>query len=112
MLNFPITFSHLSPLDLRINWKNPQGAAFNLTGWTAKLQARDRVGGRLFLELSTANSGIILGGVQRNIVIYFRPPLTLKPFKCLYDFRLINPAGEWQEPMIGGPFHYEGRITV
>ncbi|WP_214327862.1 hypothetical protein [Nonomuraea sediminis] len=54
-------------LDRLITWKNAAGVPYDITGWTAKMQIRDRAGGTLYATLDSANGSIALGGAAGTI---------------------------------------------
>jgi hypothetical protein len=94
--------------------KDSAGAAVNLTGYTARMAIKNRIGGALFAYLSTgtdaSGGSIALGGVlgtvtlsmtasQTTAVGYILPDLRLvarglRPILTLaYDLELISGAG-------------------
>ena len=51
-------------------WKNPDGSAINLTGYTARMQVRQsKKASSTLLSLTTENSRITLGGAAGTIVL-------------------------------------------
>jgi hypothetical protein len=81
-----------------ITWKDSAGVPINLTGWSAKMQVRERVrDGDVVLECSTANGRITLGGTAGTITIVAQDEVTaLLPEmpKAVYDLELISGGGE------------------
>jgi hypothetical protein len=81
-----------------ITWKAANGTPINLTGYTAKMQVRERVGSStVVLECSSANGRITLGGSAGTITIVAQDEvttlLTAMP-KAVYDLELTSGAGE------------------
>lgn len=80
--------------DRTITWKDANGALINLTGYTAKLQVRQTYTATVVdLELSTANSRIVLGGALGTIQL--TAPYTVMNFPAdqyVYDLELTSPA--------------------
>jgi hypothetical protein len=89
-----------------ITWKDANGTAINLTGYTAKMQVRERVGSStVVLECSSANGRITLGGSAGTITIVAQDeitaPLTPMP-KAVYDLELTSAGGEVTRLLRGG----------
>lgn len=79
-----------------ITWKDSTGAAINLTGYTARMQIRERVESSTALVSLTNSSGITLGGAAGTVVITVTAALTdalpnMK--KGVYDLELVSAGG-------------------
>jgi len=79
-----------------ITWKDSAGAAINLTGYTARMQIRERVESATALVSLTSSSGITLGGAAGTVVITITAALTdalpnMK--KGVYDLELVSAGG-------------------
>ena len=79
-----------------ITWKDSTGAPVNLTGYTARMQIRERVESSTALVSLTSSSGITLGGVAGTIVITITSTQTdslpnMK--KGVYDLELVSSGG-------------------
>ena len=79
-----------------ITWKDSTGAAVNLTGYTARMQIRERVESTSALVSLTQASGITLGGAAGTVVITITPTQTdalpnIK--KGVYDLELVSNGG-------------------
>lgn len=79
-------------------WENKSTNLPNdLTGYTARLQVREKYDDPLpFLEMTTANNGIILGNNQGTIDIVFIPATTsgLTILKGYYELMVYAPGGQ------------------
>ena len=79
-----------------ITWKDSTGAAVNLTGYTARMQIRERVDSATALVSLTQASGIALGGSDGTITLTITSALTdalpnMK--KGVYDLELVSSGG-------------------
>jgi hypothetical protein len=97
-----------------ITWKDSAGVPINLTGYTAKMQVRERVGSStVVLECSTANTRITLGGSAGTITIVAQDEvtvlLTAMP-KAVYDLELTSPGGEVTR-LLRGSVEIIGEVT-
>ena len=72
-------------------WRAPQ----SLTGYAARMQIRDRVGGAVLLSLTTENGGIALddGGKVIEISITAAQTEALTKSAGVYDLELVSPGG-------------------
>ncbi len=79
----------------RLTWKDPAGTAINLTGYTARMQLRPRIGGPVLIELTTENGRIALGGSAGTIdlTIAAADTTTLPTSTVKYDLELISAGG-------------------
>ena len=81
-----------------ITWKAANGSPINLTGYSAKMQVRERVRDTdVVLECSTANGRITLGGVLGTITIVAQDEVTdllAEMPKAVYDLELTSAGGE------------------
>jgi hypothetical protein len=91
----------------RFIWKNAAKKPINLTGYSARLQLRDAVGGTVLAELSTDNGGIALGGAAGTVTVSIPGAETaLYSFKsAVYDMLLTGPSGSRRRLV-------EGKVTV
>lgn len=84
-------------IDQKMTWSDACGNAIDLTGYTAKLQARYKVTDvSPFLDLSTGNGGIILGGTAGTITIRVSSTATalLDAGRGIYDLRMTDSLGD------------------
>jgi hypothetical protein len=79
-----------------ITWKDSANVAINLTGYTARMQIRERVESSTALVSLTHSSGITLGGAAGTVVITITATQTdalpnMK--KGVYDLELVSAGG-------------------
>lgn len=79
----------------RLLWKDSTGALVNLTGYTARMQIRPKVGAPLLVELTTENSRIALGGAAGTVDLTLTAATTADLPTCVarYDLELISAGG-------------------
>jgi len=84
------------------------GNALDLTGYTARLQGREKHGDAAALftltETETADGGITLGGVAGTVKWRLRASKTVTltaPANIVYDLRLVAPDGSVIRPVQG-----------
>lgn len=84
----------------------------DLTGWTARMQVRDKRTNTLVYELTTENNGLFLGGATGVIAFYLSDGMTDYPEydKCKYDLEMIDPNG-MVIPLIAGSFTLPNQVT-
>lgn len=89
--NYDITIERGADYDKTITWGNPP---VNLTGYTAKLQIRDRKGGSVLYDTFTEIDGLTLGGAAGTIAIHIEAADTaVYTFaRAAYDLKLIGPT--------------------
>ena len=76
-----------------VDYKDPDGAAIDLTGASAKMQVRDTKGGsKLAFSLTSPSGGIIIDEALGKITIKMTPTQTNKLFypKSSYDLMLTD----------------------
>ena len=73
------------------------GQAVDLSGCTARMQVREKVGSAVkLIELSTANGGIALGGTAGTITLSMTSAATavLKFGRAVYDLEIVPSGAE------------------
>lgn len=81
-------FSH------QITWLDNDGDPIDLTGYTAKMEARRKVGGSILMT-ATESSGLDLGGAAGTIDIKLIPTQTDIAFRDnVYDLEVTSPGAE------------------
>lgn len=98
----------------------PTATPTDMTGWTGRMQVRDKVDGTVYLEASSANGRITTGpqdngqGTSWNLLVFFSATDTRSlpaGFVGLYDIELTRPDGTvatWYH----GAFCVEGDVTT
>ena len=97
-INQGATFRH------KFTWKDGKGRAINLTGYTARLQAREAIESPdAVITLTTQNGGITLGGPTGAISLYLSDEDTalITTKKLVYDLELEAPGGDVIRPISG-----------
>jgi len=86
-----------STFDITLTWTDSTGTLIDLTGYTARSNWRDTVdAATILVDLTTANSKIVLGGALGTIqIIQTAAETELYPFTtAVHDFELIAPSGD------------------
>jgi hypothetical protein len=77
-------------------YKDANGVAINLTGYTAEFQAREQYGSQQpFINLTTSNGGITLGGSAGTITLLMSAAATaaLTVLGGVQDLLLVDGSG-------------------
>jgi hypothetical protein len=93
----------------RLVWRDRMKKPINLTGYTARMQIRSAIGAgaSVIADLTTANGGIVLGGINGTIDIIISSTATaaMSFTSAFYDFLMIAPDGTGQRLL-------QGKITL
>lgn len=98
---------------LSLVWKDSAGAPFNLTGYTARMQARGALtSNEVLLDLTSTNGAITLGGTAGTIDIKISATLTaaLQAPRGVYDLEIVSPSGDVTR-LIQGAFSVSKEVT-
>lgn len=92
-----------------LKWYEPQ----DLTGYTARMSIKDRVGGALLLSLTTENGGIAIDATEKVIVLNIGAAATaaITWTTAVYDLEMVSPTGE-VTCIFTGPVSVEKEITT
>lgn len=92
-----------------LTYNDPAGQPINLTGFTARMQIRGYdESPDVWLELTTQNGGIVLGGIDGTVMIEATASDTAGILNNgFYDILLIPPSGEE-----GADRFLEGKVVV
>lgn len=92
--------------DRTLTWWVTQGTTpRDITGYTFDLQIRDKPGGVLYIDKSTANGGISIldaANGKFRIVISKTETAALTFFKGVYDLKATDAGGAVSYPLEGG----------
>ena len=93
--------------------KDADGTAFELTGYTARMQIRrDLDSTSSLMELTTANGRIVISGVLGVITITLTPELTATLTRSgVYDLEIVKTATGAVHKVVRGEFRLEKEIT-
>ena len=86
-----------------LTWKDENGTAINLTGYTARMQARVKITDTdPFINLTTENGGITLGGAAGTVALYISAEDTADIADSgVYDLELVSSGGEVNRLLMG-----------
>lgn len=91
-----ITIEQGSDFTPVMTWKDQNGTAIDLSGYTARMQIRESVEATSFIhELTTGNGELVLGGAAGTITFAI-PSATTTAFSfdtAVYDLELISGTG-------------------
>lgn len=74
-----------------LTWKDDSDNLINLTGYTARMQIRQRVGGDVLTTLTTENGGITLGGAAGTITLTISATNTAAiTMDGVYDLEMVS----------------------
>jgi hypothetical protein len=110
---YNITCDQGATLKRTITWTNQAKTPFNLTSFTARMQVRSAVtSSTVVLELTTANSRIVLGGAAGTVELTVPASTTaaLTPGLYVYDLELASAGGEVTR-LIEGNFNVRAEVT-
>lgn len=96
--------------DVTLTYKDENEVVINLTGYTARLQIRDTQDAASFIhEMTTANGGIVLGGVAGTIqlIISDTDTTAFTETTGVYDLELISSGGAVTRLVEGTVTFYE-----
>lgn len=90
------------------------GDPVDLSGWTARTQVRDAVGGAVLLSATTSTQGstIALGGVTGSVVVKFTAADTdaVTAQFGVYDLELVAPSGDVHR-LLQGTVTFDPNVT-
>lgn len=92
---FPLIIEQGATFSRTWVWRSANKKAINLTGYTAKLQVRDKAGGTMLFELSTENGRITIVPLTGTITLTISDEDTqaISFLKGVYDLVLSAPDG-------------------
>jgi hypothetical protein len=101
-------------LNFTIFWKDPNDVPINITGYTAKMQARDKQGGKILCFTLTHIDGISINGPLGRISVTVSAERTTKLVypKSFYDLVLTAPDGVTKTRILEGTLSVSKAVTV
>ena len=105
--NYDITIYQGTSYSQQFTWKDQSNALVNLTGYSARMMARTSIDAAApFITLTTANSGIVLGGSAGTITLSMSDTQTsaLASTSGVYDLELIDGSGKVSRLLQGNLF--------
>jgi hypothetical protein len=97
-----------------IFWKNPTGNPIDITGYSAKMQARDKQGGKILCFTLTSTDGIVIDGISGKISVTISAPRSSKLVypKSFYDLVLTAPDQITKTRILEGTLSISKAVTV
>jgi hypothetical protein len=93
---YNLTIVQGATLEEAITWQDAQGNPIDLTGYTARAQARQNYEDATpFMNLTTENGGIILGGANGQIKLSLNASATaaITAETGMWDLELVTASG-------------------
>lgn len=109
---YDIVATQGSNYSVTLTYKDSNGAAVNLTGYTSRMQVR-KVAPSPYAYLSlTSSSGITLGGVAGTVTINISAAAlaSIPAGSYVYDVELVSGSGAVVKP-IAGSFSLTAEVT-
>lgn len=110
--NYDIKIEKGADYDVTVTWGNPP---VNLTGYTAKLEIRDRKGGSVLHTTLTEVAGITLGGAAGTIAIHIEGSVTatFTFSRAVYDLVMTGPTPNFNSKrLLEGQVILDQGVTV
>ena len=100
-----------STFSLVLTYKDSNGDAINLTGYTARMQMRRNHEDTALIELTTENGRIALGGSAGTVTLTIAAGDTaaLPPIEGVYDLELVS--GSIVDKLLAGTFSVAREVT-
>jgi hypothetical protein len=102
---YDITIQQGATFQTSIKWSDSAGAAINLTGYSARMQARASYESTSTIFSLTDSSGITLGGTAGTIAVLISGSTTAgfsAPWEGVYDLELVSGGGVVTRLLEGG----------
>lgn len=97
-----------------IVWKDSNNAVIDLTGYSAKMQARDQAGGKQLCFTLTHTDGISINGPEGKVTVTISAERTNKLVypKSYYDILLTAPDNITKTRILEGTLSLNRAVTV
>ena len=112
IIDYDISTEQGSSLSRVVTYNDANGAAVNLTGYTARMQVRPRASsGYAYLSLTSPSGGLTLGGTTGTITILVDGSVTsaIPAGNYVYDLEVVN--GAYVDKVMGGDFILSAEVT-
>lgn len=85
----------------------------DLSGFSGRMQVRDKSTNTLVFSLTTENGGLTFGGADGTIAFYISADDTdaAEYEKCVYDLEIVDAIGD-VTPLLAGSFRLNEQVTV
>jgi hypothetical protein len=110
---YDLTVLQGATFQLRVIWKDSTGAAINLSGYTARMQMRERLTSTTTLaDMTTENGGISLGGAAGTVDLLLTAAETaaITAIRGVYDLELVSASGVVSR-VLGGSVDFSKEVT-
>lgn len=110
--NYDLTLYQGATFSQYFTWKNSDGSPVDLTGFSARMMARETLDSQAFLTLTTANGGITLGGTAGTILLTLNPAdsAAISASAGVYDLELVSGSGDVQR-LLQGNIYVSREVT-
>lgn len=94
-----------------ITYRDPEGVAIDLTDYTARMMAKEKHDSESYINLTTENNGIVLGGVEGTIQLSLSAEATgaIEVDRGVYDLELVT--GEKVYRLLRGHILLDREVT-
>lgn len=98
--------------EIGFTYRDPQGAPVNLTGYGGRMQVRDRIGGRVLADASTANGQMTFVELEGKVKVRIPPSVTklITSTEGVYDL-LLNAAEDDAVYLVEGDVKIHQSVT-
>lgn len=111
---YDLTVEQGATFGLSLTWKDAAGTPIDLTGYSARAHIRSMTqSASTLLEMTTANSRIVLGGPAGTIVLSASSAVTAAlaaPIDAVWDLELESGAGTVTR-LLEGNVHIDPEVT-
>lgn len=107
---YDITIEQGATFKRTLYWQDSKSTPINMTGYSARMRVKDKVGGSTLLNLTTSNGGIVLATpTQGRIDLLATASQTeaIKLKKGVYDLELVSGAATPEVTRI-----VQGTVTI
>ena len=111
-IKFDIPIEQGATFEMTLTYADSVGVPINLTGYSAEMQVREEVGGRVLATASTSNGSIVLSsGGQVVITLAAAQTSLIGAIVGVYDLFLKSPAGNPIRKLVYGNVTVKQSVT-